>query len=178
MDPVEARRPARCAAWGMSGAAEHQRMAALQFFGIEVGHENDFSRNWMPRSVFFFLQRLIPQKRLSSPWPSLYVPDKIDNPIFLSLESHSLINLIATIGVVSIQRLPSFLVRVRCMLPGFTSSLPAPRRAGAKGRLCPLAATFAMPTRGSPPARDTEGLSAYERERNKNVQQNRQVPSP
>ena len=27
-------------------------------------------------------------------------------------------------------------------------------------------------------SRDTEGLSAYERERNKNVQQNRQVPSP
>ena len=36
-----------------------------------------------------------------------------------------------------------------------------------------------MLTRGSPlGARDAEGLSAYERERNKNVQQNRQVPSP
>ena len=36
-----------------------------------------------------------------------------------------------------------------------------------------------MLTRGSPlGARDSEGLSAYERERNKNVQQNRQVPSP
>ena len=36
-----------------------------------------------------------------------------------------------------------------------------------------------MPTRCSPQGhRDTEGLSAYERERNKNVQQNRQVPSP
>lgn len=36
-----------------------------------------------------------------------------------------------------------------------------------------------MLTRCSPlGSRDTEGLSAYERERNKNVQQNRQVPSP
>ena len=179
MDPVEARRPARCAAWGMSGAAEHQKMPALQFFGIEVGHENDFSRNWMPRSVFFFLQRLIPQKRLSSPWPSLFVPDKIDNPIFfisrISFPHQSHRN--NRCGVHSAAAVVS--CTNTFMLPGFTSSLPAPRRAGAKGRLSSLAATCAMPTRCSPQGhRDTEGLSAYERERNKNVQQNRQVPSP
>ena len=58
------------------------------------------------------------------------------------------------------------------MLPGFTSLASRSRRGAAKGsssqqQTCPMLGS-----------RDTEGISAYERERNKNVQQNRQVPSP
>ena len=64
------------------------------------------------------------------------------------------------------------------MLPGLPPSLPASRRARGKGSR-PSSKPCAMLTRCSPlGSRDTEGLSAYERERNKNVQQNRQVPSP